>query len=209
MARQLGTWRLASPSGQSVAQHQRPELVVNVSRILLKSSALLGLLGFLGAAQAASATFNGSLGSSDPAMPVVTISGGNCSSQGSFAVHYDAVPFTVDAGGSYSFSLTSAATFASLYLYQSVFNPASGLTNCIAAENGTPVEFSFALQTGTTYTAVPFDDTFNQLGGDYSLTIDGPGVITAVPEPQAYALFGAGLLAMAGLRRLRQRGQRS
>lgn len=165
------------------------------------------LIAAAGTAGAGSITVGGSIGAASPTMPVVFITTPLCTGQGATPVHYATVPFQVDTSGVYNFSQLSPNGFASLYLYQNSFNPASGTTNCVAADNsGNPVEFSFGLTAGTPYIAVPFDDTFDQLGGTFSLTIDGPGNITAaVPEPSTVLFIGTGLFALMGHRLLRKR----
>jgi hypothetical protein len=79
--------------------------------------------------------------------------------------------------GVYTLDLSSAGNFASLYLYAGSFDPANPFANCVAADNFDPISVSFALTAGTTYFAVPFDDTFTQAGGTYSLVANGPGNI--------------------------------
>lgn len=192
---------------------QTKGIVMRFQDVLHSSSTLAGslalLAGLAGTAHAGSVTVNGTIGALDPVMPVVTISSPNCSSQGSTQVHYDALPFTVDVSGSYDFSLLSPTGFSSLYLHSAGFNPAAGLATCLAADNtGDPNTFSFGLTAGTTYIAVPFDDTFTQAGVVYALTISGPGNISlanAVPEPASTALFGGAMLALLAMRRSRQR----
>jgi hypothetical protein len=125
---------------------------------------------------AGTATVNGTIDSGDPTMPVVFISAPNCTGQGASLVLYEALPFTVDVAGDYSFSLLSDGGFASLYLMDSGFNPPAAFPNCLAGDNsGNPVTFTETLAAGVTYYAVPFDDTFDQLGGNYTLTVTGPG----------------------------------
>ncbi|MDZ4770226.1 MAG: hypothetical protein SGJ24_13940 [Chloroflexota bacterium] len=152
------------------------------------------IIGF-SAALAGTATFAGTLNSGDPTMPVVFISTPACIGQGVTPVSYDAFNFTVDASGSYTFSLTSSGTvadFASFYVYQGSFNPAAGMTNCILGVNsGTPKTGSIGLTAGTQYILVVIDDTFNQAGGSYSVGASGPGnifgggaVVTQCPFPR-------------------------
>lgn len=132
----------------------------------------------IGAVLAGSATVNGTIDPGDPTLPVVFITTPNCTGQGVAPVLYEVHSFTVDTDGVYNFSATSAGGFASLYLFAGSFDPVNPFPTCVAADNsGNPVTFSYALTVGTTYFAVPFDDTFDQLGGDYTLTIDGPGAI--------------------------------
>lgn len=113
-----------------------------------------------------------------PTMSVVSISSLNCISQGSTQVQYHAYAFSVDAAGSYTFTQNSPSipgTLVSLYLMRADFNPAAGLSSCLAADNTRPVGFTYTLAANTTYIAVPFDDTFRKAGGTYTLTISGPG----------------------------------
>lgn len=179
--------------------------VIHSSKTLVGSLALS--IGLAGAAHAATVTVDGTLDGSDSAMPVVFINTPNCTGQGTFPVRYDALPFTVDTTGTYSFSLLSATKLASLYLHTAAFDPTAGLASCLAASNGNdPKEFDFDLTAGENYIAVPFNDNFSQAGTAYSLTISGPGgiVFTTVPEPASLLLVGSVLLSLIGFRRPRQ-----
>jgi hypothetical protein len=124
------------------------------------------------------------LGAIDPGdltMPVVFISPPNCTGQGASPVHYEALPFTVATGGNYTFTQFSQGEFASLYLMDATFDPAAAFPHCLAGDNGAdPVGFTEALTAGELYYAVPFDDTFDQLGGFYGLIVEGPGVMTFI-----------------------------
>lgn len=146
-------------------------------RLFLTLCVLMFLLTIaVSSVYAGSVTVNGTLDGSDPSMPVVFISTPNCTGQGVTPVHYDVVTFHVDAAGTYNFTLSSPGGFASIYLYITSFNPATGTVNCIAADNtGNPRTLSVSLDPANIYFAVPFDDTFAQTGGSYQLIIDGPG----------------------------------
>ena len=160
-------------------------------RKTLLISALLALCLVVGVSTtfAGSATLTGTLTPGDPTMPVVFISPPNCTAQGVSPVLYHVYAFTVDASGTHNFSQTSPDGFASLYLFEGSFNPAAAFPDCIAADNsGNPVSFSASLTAGTQYFAVPFDDTFAQAGGDYTLSIDGPGNILFAGAACAYPL---------------------
>jgi hypothetical protein len=130
----------------------------------------------VGSVFAGSVTTSGTITPGGPTMPVVFISPPNCTGQGASPVHYTVYPLNVDVAGVYNFSLTSDGGFASMYLFAGSFNPAAAFPTCIAGDNsGNPVTFSEALDPAVNYFVVPFDDTFGQLGGGYTLTIDGPG----------------------------------
>ncbi|MBL8132730.1 MAG: PPC domain-containing protein [Anaerolineae bacterium] len=124
---------------------------------------------------AGSASVSGTLDGSEPKMPVVFISSPNCTGQGAALVGYDAYAFSVDAAGVYTLDLADPSGNLSLYLMTADFNPAAAFPNCLAADNSGTISVSFALAANTTYYAVPFDDTFSQAGGSYTLTISGPG----------------------------------
>ncbi len=102
-----------------------------------------------------------------------------------FSVLYRAYPFVVDAAGSYT--VTEPGTESAVYVYAGSFDPANPATNCIAASNANPINFSVALNPGTVYTAVVIEDTFEQDGLAYNLTISGPGNVTVpagdCPDP--------------------------
>ncbi len=110
-----------------------------------------------------------------PTMPVVLISSPNCTGQGASLVQYDAYAFSVDTAGSYTLDLSIGSGNLSLYLMTAGFNPAAGFPTCLAGDNNDPISVSYGLAANTTYIAVPFDDSFTQDGGTYTLTISGPG----------------------------------
>ncbi len=129
-------------------------------------------------AAAATVGVTGTIDSGDPTMPVVFISSPNCLGLGFVNIHYETYTVFVDTAGVYSFDLTSTGEFASIYLYEGSFDPANGTVNCVAADNSSPINVTYPLTVGTPYIVVVFDDTFEQTGGDYSLTISGPGNIS-------------------------------
>jgi hypothetical protein len=93
-------------------------------------------------------------------------------------VLYESIPFVVSTSGDYTLALTSPGGYASLYLFQATFDPTAPFPTCIAGDNsGNPVEFTEALTANVLYFAVPFDDTFAQVGGPYSLAISGPALV--------------------------------
>ncbi|MBC7882126.1 MAG: PEP-CTERM sorting domain-containing protein [Anaerolineae bacterium] len=117
------------------------------------------------------------------------------------AVRYQTLAFRVDTSGSYTFQSTSISpAFWDNYsfLYQTSFIATSPLTNVlIGNDDNTSIGlsgFTFSLTAGTQYFFVETGFS-NTSSGTYSLTIDGPGTVTAVPEPSEVL----GLLAFAGL----------
>lgn len=80
----------------------------------------------------------------------------------------------MSADGVYTFTLMSDGGFASIY----IFEESIALVNCVMGANVDPVSEVATLTAGVQYLAVPFDDTFIQLGGNYTLEISGPGEIT-------------------------------
>ncbi len=153
-------------------------------KILVLAFVLVGVLTFgMTSVLAGNASISGTIDASNPTMPVVFISTPNCTGPGASLVHYEAIPFSVDADGSYTIEVTSDGGFASMYIYENSFDPANGFVNCIAADNsGNPVSVSESLTAGTSYFLVVFDDTFDQLGGNYSASFSGPGNISVGSE---------------------------
>ncbi|UMR32535.1 PEP-CTERM sorting domain-containing protein [Massilia sp. MB5] len=123
-------------------------------------------------------------------------------------VRYDSFAFTVSQSGTYTF-LTTGLFDTFQLLYENSFNPADSLTNAIGASDDllgqTTSGFYGPLSAGVTYIFVStgFENTDH---GQYSLTIGGPGLITAVPEPATYLMLGLGLagIALASRRKNRQ-----
>lgn len=124
---------------------------------------------------AGSASVSGTLTPGAPTMPVVMITPPDCAGQGITQVLYHAIAFSVDTAGTYTLDLNIGSGDISLYLMTAAFNPAAGFPTCLAADNADPISVSYGLAANTTYIAVPFDDTFAQAGGSYTLTISGPG----------------------------------
>ncbi len=153
-------------------------------KILVLAFVLVGVLTFgMTSVFAGSASINGTIDTSNPTMAVVFITTPNCTGQGVTPVLYEAIPFTVDADGAYTIDVTSDGGYASMYIYENSFDPANGMLNCIAGDNsGNPVSVTESLTAGTSYFLVVFDDTFAQVGGNYSASFSGPGNISIGSE---------------------------
>jgi hypothetical protein len=162
--------------------------------------ATLATLLLAAPALADTVTIDGTITPSDPTMAVVFISSPNCTGQGVTPVLYHSYPFTVTADGTYHLEVLSDAGFASVYIFSPTFDPAAGFPTCIAGDNsGNPVEVDEALTVGTQYFAVPFDDTFDQLGGNYTLTLSGPGTIFVANQESILAIPTLSTLGLATL----------
>lgn len=127
---------------------------------------------------AGSVTLTGTLDSSDPTLPVVFIDTPYCDSQGVDPIHYDAYPFKVDATGIYTVTLSDTKNIVSMYIFEGSFDPANPFPTCVAGNNlGTPLWISGEFIAGTQYYVVPIDDSMDQEGDSYTITIEGPGNI--------------------------------
>ena len=129
---------------------------------------------------AGSISFSGTLVPGGPTMNVVQITTPNCTGVVAFPVLYQAHSFRVDAAGTYTVSATDTDNNPAVYLYENSFNPANGLTNCVAASNsGVSATFSFGLDPSKIYYVVAIEDSFAQDGDSYQISISGPGNIFA------------------------------
>lgn len=121
---------------------------------------------------------------------------------------YNVLQFSVNLSGSYSFldTATNPANWDNFtFLYQTSFSSINQLTNVLIGNDDNPSiglsGFSYNLSAGVNYFFITtgFGNTDS---GDYSLSITGPGVATAVPEPSAVAAFALGAVCL-GLLRIR------
>jgi len=117
------------------------------------------------------------------------------------AVRYEAITFSTNVSGDYTFLTTGAFDTFSI-LYNGSFEPTSALTNALVANDDliappfTTSGFAHSLTAGSTYVLVTtgFDGA---AFGAYSTTIGGPGGLTLVPEPAACGMLALGLASMA------------
>lgn len=121
-------------------------------------------------------------------------------------VSFNQFSFTVSAAGEYSF-LTTAVFDSFVFIYSPSFDPGSSLTNALIGNDdllGTTTSgFVTYLDADTPYVLVVTGyEGFEY--GQHSTTIGGPGTVTvtAVPEPETYALMVVGL-GVVGLARRR------
>jgi PEP-CTERM motif len=128
-------------------------------------------------------------------------------------VAYDTFTFSVDTAGDYTFrSITlplSDRWDNMLFLYQGSFDAGNALANGIAGSddfNGNIgiSGFDVALTTGVVYVLVTTGfENFDS--GRYITLIRGAGdIISAVPEPETYAMLLSGLAVLAFLARRRR-----
>ncbi|MBB4844269.1 hypothetical protein HNP55_002805 [Paucibacter oligotrophus] len=173
---------------------------------LLAATATFSLLAITGHVQAATYTMTGdTTGAPTFNRPVQGL--GSLSGVGT-AVHYQTFSFSVDTSGSYSFTSLASPTWDNfLILYHTSFNPAAALSNAVIANDDSPSvgssAFTTNLSSGTQYILVTTGFGNNHFGA-YTDTITGPGNVVAVPEPESYALMGAGLGLLAWVSRRRQ-----
>lgn len=124
-------------------------------------------------------------------------------------VNYQTFSFTVSEIGEYAFVMF-ADFDGMLFLYRDPFDPSQPLLNALAGSDDllTPSVSGFAYDVGDTgaiYTLVATSFE-NGVTGPYSLTINGPGLVSAVPEPATWLMLGLGLVAVGWVgQRQRQR----
>lgn len=159
--------------------------------LLVLCMILVVLMVPAGKVSAGSVTLSGTLVPGGPTMLVAIITTPNCTGgYGVVQVLYAVYEFSVDTPGIYTFTEPGLQT--AMYLYAGSFDPAAAATNCIAASNTNPLNFSFSLVPGQTYFVAVIDDTFAQNGLSYSITINGPGAILLPGEG------GCGIVIPAG-----------
>ena len=174
-------------------------------RVVLTASALL--IGLTQAAKADIVTWTGdTTGAPTFDRPFVDFSDLSPNGEG---VAYTTHTFTVGSDGDYSLLLSGLGFDTFLLLYQNSFDPNDQLTNGVAGSddlvNVSTSGFESALTAGTSYVIVVtgFDaDAY----GQYSITLTGPGLISAVPEPSTWLMLAIGLAAVGYAQRRKTLG---
>ncbi len=178
----------------------------------------LAAASLMSLASAATTNFAGTLSATDPTFnrPLTGAPPTGLSAAGT-AVSYDLYPFFVTASASFTLETLSAnltpnsPTDTFIALYQTAFNPASPLTNAIAADDDGGVGplslITATLNPGVQYFLVS-TSFFNGAFGDYTGSISATGAPAAifgmVPEPSS-AMMLLGALALGGLVAARRR----
>lgn len=167
---------------------------MNVSKFLRAAIAMSAL--FIGVAQTAKADIVTWTGDTTGAATV------DLSPLGAAAtdVPFHALGFTVDTAGEYTFQLTGTfGTDTVLILYQDAFDTSDVEANILVASDDNvslnTSALAWDLVDGSTYYIV-VSGYDNPDFGAYSLTIGGPGLISAVPEPSTWLMLAFGLAAV-------------
>lgn len=117
-------------------------------------------------------------------MPVVTISNPDCVDQGVFQVAYREHLLPANLSGPFAFTHTeSDGANLSMYLMTADWYPGAGLPYCIAAVNGSSNTITANLDPSVRYSLVVFDDSFDQNGGSYEVSVNRPGLNPPVLRP--------------------------
>jgi PEP-CTERM motif len=124
-------------------------------------------------------------------------------------VAYRTHAFTVGEDGDYSLVVSGLGFDTFLFLYAGAFDPAAPLDNGLDGDDDAvslnTSGFESTLSAGTTYIAVVTGYSSGEFGA-YSLTLTGPGLISAVPEPSTWLMLALGLVAVGYAQRRKSLG---
>lgn len=130
-------------------------------------------------------TYHGAIDDQDPTLEALQpTEGPGCGDDLGVAVHYDVVTLAPGPGGTYRFALTSTnESFAAMYVYEISFDPADPAQNCVASASfGDPVLLELDLVESMPHFVVVWDDTLDQVGGDYTLVVTPPPPTAEAPR---------------------------
>jgi hypothetical protein len=180
---------------------------MNITKFFRTAIAISALfVGFAQTAQADIVTWTGDTTSGLTFdRPFADFSDYSPSGQG---VNYNAITFTVADDGPYSFTVHGLGFDTFLFLYQNAFVPNDALTNGVVGNDDavslSTSGFESDLTAGTRYVVVVTGFEAGE-AGQYSLTISGQGLITAVPEPSTWLMLAFGLAAVGYARQRKLR----
>ncbi|MGB3056236.1 MAG: hypothetical protein WBB52_15420 [Acidimicrobiales bacterium] len=158
---------------------------IRAKLLAMVAVAAVGLASATLPASADMVVYTGEIGPNDtPTMPVVTISNPDCVDQGVFQVAYREHLLPANLSGPFTFTHTeSDGANLSMYLMTADWYPGAAYPYCIAAVNGSSGTITANLDPSVRYSLVVFDDSFDQNGGSYEVSVNRPGLNPPVLRP--------------------------